>query len=97
MVVDDFNIMGTVVGPHKTYPPLVVDADAVLPRSVTSQPLKAGTRRSAQVIQSARHRELGKFSQCHPFDVDPTSHSLALIERIGIYAAKGLEGHAKYY
>ena len=97
MVVDDFHTMGTVVSPHKTDPPLVVDADAVLPRSVTSQSLKAVTRRSAQVIESPRHCQLGEFSQRHPFDVDPASHSIASIERFGIRAEKGLDGYAKYY
>jgi hypothetical protein len=50
VVINDFNIVGTVVSPHKTDPPLVVDANAVLARSVTSQSLQAVARRNAQVF-----------------------------------------------
>jgi len=36
MVIDDFYIVGTIVSPHETDPPLVIDTDAVLPGSVAA-------------------------------------------------------------
>jgi hypothetical protein len=35
VIVDDFHIVGSVVIPNKTDPPLIVYADAVLPQSIT--------------------------------------------------------------
>jgi hypothetical protein len=31
VVIDDFHIVGTIVSPHETDPPLIVDTDAVPP------------------------------------------------------------------
>lgn len=45
VVVRDFNLPGTTVRPAETDAPLIVDADAVLPRAVTVQRLEAVGRR----------------------------------------------------
>jgi len=44
VVINEFNIMGTVIGPHKANPPLIVDADAVLSLTIGLQLLQSITR-----------------------------------------------------
>lgn len=51
MVVDDLDVLRTGVGPDEADPPLVVDADAVLPRSVTTQPFQPVAWKRPQVIE----------------------------------------------
>ena len=51
VVVGDFDFSGTTVCPAEADAPLVVDADAVLPLTVTAQRLEAVGRRQPQVGQ----------------------------------------------
>jgi hypothetical protein len=54
VVIDDFNIHGArrSVGPFKTYPPLVIDADAVLASPVAFQCLKSVARQGSKIPDS---------------------------------------------
>lgn len=54
MVVHNFNVPGVIAALFKTDPPLVIDADAVLPKPITAQLFKAIGRRTAQVQQVRR-------------------------------------------
>ena len=54
--------------PSKTDPPLIVDAHAVLPRSITGQFLESIARRHTQVIQRGRRVELDQLSQRDAMD-----------------------------
>jgi len=50
MVICDFNIMRIVGFPFKAYPPLVIDAYAVLAFPIVSQSFKSITWRYSQII-----------------------------------------------
>jgi hypothetical protein len=52
MVIDNFNIKNITVQPAKTNTPLIVDANAVLSRSVTRQGFKSIARRTTQKRKS---------------------------------------------
>jgi hypothetical protein len=63
-------VVGVSVPPHKTNTPLVVDADTVLPRSVTFKSMESVTRRYFQIHQTfgrVQHQELssGWLSNVH--------------------------------
>jgi len=61
VVIDDLDITRTVVGPDKTQPPLRVDADAMLPASITAQRFEPISGRAAQELQglcSIQHLQL---------------------------------------
>jgi hypothetical protein len=61
VVIDDLDITRTVVGPDKTQPPLRVDADAVLPASITVQRFEPISERAPQELQdlcSIQHLQL---------------------------------------
>jgi hypothetical protein len=51
VVVDDLDILSIPLSPPKTDPPLIVDADAVLPRTIARQLLQAIARRTPKVFQ----------------------------------------------
>jgi hypothetical protein len=54
MTIDDLDVFRVSFMPAKTHPPLVVDPDAPLPRSVTPQHLEAVARQHAKSIQADR-------------------------------------------
>jgi hypothetical protein len=49
MIVDDLNVRGFTIAPNKTYPPLIVDANAALTLAVAAQRLQTVARRHTQV------------------------------------------------
>ena len=51
MVVHDLNFARTRRGPHETYPPLVIDPDAVLTDSVSPEGLQPVTRRHSKLVE----------------------------------------------
>ena len=58
VIVDNLDIIGIAVVPTKTEPPLVVDANAVLPLSVGSQGLQSIPGRACHVSQDHRTVQL---------------------------------------
>lgn len=59
MVVDNFDVVNTIVMPFKANPPLAVDTDRVLPNAITAQRLQAVGRRDAKIRQ-----RFGKMQHC---------------------------------
>ena len=61
MIIRNLHLVGVSVAPHETDTPLVVDADTVLPRTVTFQRMEPATRRNSQIHQTfgrVQHQEL---------------------------------------
>lgn len=61
MVVADFHTTGLPVIPHKAHAPLVVDAYAPLPGTVTFQCLQPIVRRDTQILYPLSIGKLGKL------------------------------------
>jgi hypothetical protein len=57
MVIDDLDVLCTGLDPAEADPPLVVDADTVLPPTVALQWLEPVARREAQVLKALRLAE----------------------------------------
>jgi hypothetical protein len=51
MVVHNLDITGIALSPHKTNPPLIVNSNAVLPLSISTQGFQAVSWWNAQIIQ----------------------------------------------
>jgi len=51
VVINDFNLVGMPVKPHKTHTPLIVDANAVLTGTITAQSLQPVAWRHTQEIE----------------------------------------------
>jgi len=97
VVIDDFYIVGTVVGPDKADPPLVVDSNAVLAHSVAFENFQTVSWRATQVIEPVRNRKLRELPKGRPLNVDPPGHALTLVERLSVSTKKGLDRHALCY
>jgi hypothetical protein len=52
VVVHDLNVPRGAFSPFEAYPPLIIDADAVLPMTVAEQRFEAVARRHSQVVDS---------------------------------------------
>ena len=51
MIIYDFYVISISIDPLKANPPLVIDPNAILPRSITAKLLKPVRRRNTKVIQ----------------------------------------------
>lgn len=69
MIVDNLDLVGMAVLPHETDPPLVIDPDAMLPLSVTSQCLESIAWRHPQVLKQRRSVQLSQFPEGYSLDV----------------------------
>ena len=54
MIVDDLNVPGFAVAPHKTDPPLIVNSNAALTLAVAVQSLQTIAGRYSQIVELLR-------------------------------------------
>ena len=90
MVVDNLNFVRVVRTPPKANPPLSIDADTVLPGSVSFQLFQAVRRGYAQVIKRGRgveHAELPQAGTLHVGAQSPYRSALEKTLRVSILEA----------
>jgi hypothetical protein len=63
VVLRNLYILGAVFAEHEAEPPLLVDADAVLPLAICRERLEPIARRSTQIIQAHRGIKLLQFRE----------------------------------
>ena len=73
MIIDNFYIFSTGIGPPKADPPLIVDSNAVLPGPLAPQSFEAIARRHSQVIESSGDFQLPQFAPRDRGDIHKTS------------------------
>jgi hypothetical protein len=78
VVIDNFNTPDTVCLPHETYPPLVIDADAVLPLAVVLQCLQPVSGRHSQAVQLRGSVQLKQLATRNSFDIPESGHIMAV-------------------
>lgn len=88
MVVHNFNLVCTICLPDETNAPLVVHANAVLPRSITLQGFKLVAWRNTQTAQFTGRMQLQQFATGDTFDVLEPRHNAALEQGLGVGASK---------
>jgi len=97
MVVGNLDIECLTVSPYKAYPPLIIDADAVLALAVARQGFQPVARRLAQVVKSlggVDRQELGSGSLLN-LRRQP-ANGIARKDRSGAFVAERLD-HAGTY
>lgn len=62
MVINDLDVISFVIAPLETNPPLVVDADAILARSIAFEFLKAISWGSEQILKIFSIIEIDQFA-----------------------------------
>jgi hypothetical protein len=88
VVVNDFNVFGSMTGPAKADSPLVIDPDAVLPLSVAPQALQSIAGRHTQVIEAGGDLELPQLATGHDGDALEAPDALSLCEGFGVGTPK---------
>jgi hypothetical protein len=88
VIVRDLDVVGVAVLPAEADPPLAIDADAELPRTIAGESFEPIARKATQILEAARPAKdlqslLGLVSKA----MKPPN-PLALIERAGIPVAK---------
>jgi len=92
MVIDNRHIVGVAVTPSETDPPLVVDADAVLPGSIAAQFLEAVSGRDAKIVESLRRVDRDELAKHRPPQLGrEPANWLAGEEAFGVPVAKALD------
>jgi hypothetical protein len=91
MVVNDFDFVGISVPPYKADSPLVVDADAVLAGTASSQGFQAVPRRRLQVFLLPGGVEHAKLTKSGPLDGFETAAGPTPVKLLGIPVAKRLD------
>ena len=94
MVVNYLHILGALRTPDKANSPLIVDADAVLPLSISFQSFQLIAWRRAQVIKNRGPIKLLQLSKRRALNIDPATHTSALEESLCVLALEALYRHA---
>jgi hypothetical protein len=72
VVVDDFNVISSILLPYKTNSELIVDADAVLSTPVSSQRFQHISRRLAEIVKTGGSIHPVEFRPGYAFDIAPS-------------------------
>lgn len=65
MVIDQFHVKSVVIMPDKTYTPLVINADAVLPFSIAFQSFQPVSGRNTEIKQAGSVVKQLELPKCH--------------------------------
>ena len=84
MVINNFNVLRTSLGPAEANPELPVDSNAVLTLAVTMQWLQHITGRYLKIIQLACCLELPNFPQSNSLKIDKASDAASACQLLGI-------------
>jgi hypothetical protein len=72
VVIDDFNVIGSILLPYKANAKLIVYADAVLPFPASSQRLQHVSRRLPEIIQTGSRIHAVEFPPSYSFNAAPS-------------------------
>ena len=88
MVVHNLDILRPFARPHKAHAKLIVNADAVLPGTITFQRFQPIAGRYTQIIQNACPIKLFKLAPCYRLDVFKLLDAMPVKQALGIFAFK---------
>jgi hypothetical protein len=72
VVIDDFNVIGSILLPYKANPKLIVDADTVLTSPFSSQRFQHISRRIAKIVQAGSRIHAVEFPPGYAFYAAPS-------------------------
>jgi hypothetical protein len=64
VVIDNLDVISAIHLPPETHPPLITDANAVLPSSITPQRLQMVPPQTAEQAVELQRRLLSSFEEC---------------------------------
>jgi hypothetical protein len=89
VIIRNLHVVSVSVAPHKTNTPLLVDAYAVLPRTVTFQLMKSDTRRHSQIRQTLGRVQQQKLSSRWLSNVHELTNILIVEKPLRVGALEG--------
>jgi hypothetical protein len=84
VVVHHFDLLSVAVLPYEADPILVVDPDAVLTTSISTESLEVVARERAQVVKPVRRVQLHQLALSDPGNAPKPPCRMALKERLGV-------------
>jgi hypothetical protein len=90
VLVNNLNVLGLATCPYKAYTPLVVNANAVLPRSISTQSLQPIGWWNPQKAQRGRRMHLLQLAQCHGLPIGKPRDPGSTEKRLSVFAAEAL-------
>lgn len=92
MIVRDLDLKGIVCAPNEAYPPLVIDADRMLPGAIPFQPFQTIPRRGTQILECAGVVQHPEFPQRRALDLlRELLREKTLIDSLGFLVLEGLD------
>jgi len=86
VIVDDLDVTRLSLFPGETDPPLVVDANAVLPDAVSLERLKPIARWHSKILQRPCLGEVKELASGYPFDIAKAGNEAVVVERQSVSA-----------
>ena len=96
VVIDNLDVFGSGGGPAEADSPLIIDADAVLPLSVSCERFKVIARRRLQELDSCGCRELRKLAGGNLHEGSEALRLAGLEELASMWASEALDHAASY-
>ncbi len=69
MIVDNFHVFHITIVPNETDPPLIIDANAMLAKSITLQSFESVAGRYTQLAQRLCSMQHPQLPQCNPLNI----------------------------
>ena len=86
VVIHNLNVMRIAVTPREADAPLIVDSNAICPRTVTLQQFKVVSRRNAKILDPPCLIQVQKLPPRRPFDGLKSPYHAVFKERLGVRA-----------
>ncbi len=97
MIIYDLDVEYIPVLPAKAYPPLIVDADAVLPLAVAFQGLQPVSRWNPKILQASRLVQIQQLTPGDTLDGPEAGHIQIIEQRLGPGIAEGADHSRQTY
>jgi hypothetical protein len=98
MVIDDLYVPSLTIMPIKTYPPLLVDADAVLARAVAVKSFQTVAGRCPQIVKPISRIYRQKLCASPPLNLmRQITDGVACKDRGRTFIGKGLDHRGRAY
>jgi|KBSSwiStaDraftv2_1062776.scaffolds.fasta_scaffold15201_5 hypothetical protein len=92
MIVNDLDLVRVTISPPKADPPLIVDANTVLPDAIAFELLEAVPRRHPEIVQRFGRVHGDQFAQHRPQELSGIApNALALEQGFGIPIGEALD------
>jgi len=97
MIIRNLDAPRFAIPPLEAYPPLIVDADAVLALTITVQRLQTVAGRHAEIVESLRRVDRQKLRAGAPLNLQrQTANGIACEDRCGALVREALDHDRTY-